>query len=161
MNNLKRSAIALAAFVLMSSVPGAYGQSKQPPTNYVKSSSGSATDAPKGDRGIIASCAAAAEELERSRTLVSALESENHALKERLETEKRTSTLLTELNHTRLSETEVLRAALSATRDSAEAKQDVIAAQEKLIDALKRKKTPLWKRLGDVLVGAAVIAILK
>ena len=161
MKNLKRSMIALWALVLLSSVPGASGQSKTPQTNYAESSSASATDAPKNERGIIAACAAAAEELERTRTLVSALEYENEALKERLDTEKRTSALLEELNRTRNSETEALRAALAAARDSAEARQAVIAAQGKLIEALKKKKDPIWKRLGGVLVGAALIALLK
>ena len=161
MKNLKEWAIALAVLAMMSGVPAAFGQSNRPQTNYATGSNGSATDAKKDERGIIAACAAAAGELESSRQLVSALESENGALKERLETEKRTAGLLTELNRTRLSETEALQAALAAARDSAEARKDVIAAQEKLIEALKKKKTPLWKRLGDVLVGAAVIAVLK
>jgi hypothetical protein len=89
------------------------------------------------------------------------LENENAALSARLDTEKKATALLSELNESRKSETASLREALAAKNEAIAAKDAVIAAQEKLIDALKKKKTSPWKRLGDILIGAAVIAVLK
>ena len=74
----------------------------------------------------------------------------------RLETEKRTTALLTELNETRKSETETLRTALAAKNEALTAKNAVIASQDKLIETLKHKKSSPWKRLGDVLIGVGV-----
>jgi hypothetical protein len=65
------------------------------------------------------------------------------------------------LNETRKSENDALRAALAAKNETIAAKDAVIAGQDKLIDALKQKKTSPWKRLSDVLLGAAIFAILK
>ena len=104
---------------------------------------------------------AAAVELEKTRVLVSALESENRALNERLETEKRTTAIFTELNETRKSESEALRAAVTAKNETITAKDMVIASQDKLVAALKGKKQSPWRRIGDVLIGAAIFAILK
>ena len=104
---------------------------------------------------------ATAVELEKSRVLIAALESENTALKERLETEKRTAEILTELAGTHKSESEALRSAIAAKNETIAAKDAVIASQDKLIAALKQKKSSPWRRLGDVLIGAAVFAILK
>jgi len=104
---------------------------------------------------------ATAVELEKSRVLIAALESENTALKERRETEKRTAEILTELVGTHKSEAEALRSAVAAKNETIAAKDAVIASQEKLIEALKKKKSSPWRRLGDVLIGAAVFAILK
>jgi septal ring factor EnvC (AmiA/AmiB activator) len=110
---------------------------------------------------LASACAAAVDELTASRTLIDTLENENAALKTRLETEKRTTALLTELNETRKSETEALRTALAAKNETLTAKDAVIASQGKLIETLKRKKSSPWKRIGDVLIGAAIFAILK
>ena len=104
---------------------------------------------------------AAADDLEKTRVLVRELESENLLLTERLETEKRTTALLTELNETRKSESEALRITVAAKNETIAAKDAVIASQDKLIETLKRKKASIWRRLGDVLIGAAAIAILK
>lgn len=101
------------------------------------------------------------EDLKATRVLVAALESENAALKTRIETEKQTNALLTELNETRKSETEALRGAVAAKNEAIAAKDAVIASQDKLIATLKHKKTSPWKRIGDVLIGAALFAILK
>jgi len=49
----------------------------------------------------------------------------------------------------------------SANRASETHKDAAIAAQEKLIDHLKTKKRSVWSRIGDILLGAGVIAILK
>jgi hypothetical protein len=110
---------------------------------------------------LASACAAAADELAASRTLIDALETENAALKERLDTEKRTTALLTELNETRKSETEALRTALAAKNETFTAKDAVIAGQDKLIETLKRKKSSPWKRIGDVLIGIGVAVVLR
>ncbi len=104
---------------------------------------------------------ATAVELEKTRVLVSALESENKALKNRLETEKRATTLLTELSQTRKSESDALKAAVAAKNETIAAKDTVIASQDKLIDALKHKKTSPWRRIGDILIGAGIFSVLK
>lgn len=150
--------------VLMSSVHAAYGQSTQTPQSSVPSSPGSATRASKRDgrkTEVIGSCMAAAVDLEKTRALAGELENENRLLTERLETEKRTTALLTELNETRKNEGDALRLAVAAKNETIVAKDDVIASQDKLIESLKRKKTSLWRCLGDVLIGVAAIAVLK
>lgn len=104
---------------------------------------------------------AAAEELTRARVLIDKLETANKLLVERLETEKRASALLQELNDTRRSETEALKTALAAKDETIAAKNAVIATEEKLIETLKRKKSSPWKRVLDVLAGIGVGAILR
>ncbi len=104
---------------------------------------------------------AAAVELEKTREFVSALDAENGVLKERLVTEKRISTLFAELSVSQKSEAEALRAAIAAKNETITAKNSVIAAQDKLAATLKSKRPSLWRRLGDVLIGAAAIAVLK
>lgn len=104
---------------------------------------------------------ATAVELEKTRVLVSSLESETRGITDRLETEKRAVAILTELNETRRSESDALRAALTAKNETITARDAVIAAQDKLIAALKTKKPSPWRRIGDVLIGAAAFAILK
>ena len=93
--------------------------------------------------------------------LIGSLEDENAALKERLETEKRATALLAELNETRKAESNALRATVAAKNETITAKDAVIASQDKLIATLKTKKTSPWRRLGEVLIGAAVFAVLK
>lgn len=124
------------------------------PTNSANGSPNSATRA-------INSCAAALADLEKSRELIAALENENAALVRRLEIEKAASALLAELNETRSSENEALRQTIRAKNETIAAKNDVIDAQKELNRALERKKPSLLKRIGDVLLGAAVIAVLK
>ncbi len=104
---------------------------------------------------------ATVDELEKTRVLVTALENENRAVKERLETEKRTTAILAELNDTRKSELDTLRSAITAKNETIAAKDSVIASQDKLIASLKTKKTSPWRRLGDLLTGVAIFAILK
>jgi len=111
--------------------------------------------------GLIQACTAAVGELSASRELISALDAENAALKERLDTEKRATQLLGELNETRKSETEALRAAIAAKNEALTAKDAVIASQDKLIGTLKQKKSSPWKRLGDVLIGVGVGVLLR
>lgn len=101
-----------------------------------------------------------ADELLASRVLVDELESENRLLAERLETEKQTTALLTELNQTRKSEIDALRQSLAAKNETIAAKDAVIATQDKLIGSLKSKRSSPWKRLGDVLIGAGAAVLL-
>ena len=54
-----------------------------------------------------------------------------------------------------------MRITVAAKNETIAAKDAVIASQDKLIETLKRKKASIWRRLGDVLIGAAAIAILK
>lgn len=100
-------------------------------------------------------------ELAASRVLIDALERENAALKRRLETETAANALLTELNAVRKSETETLRTALAAKNETIAAKDAALAAQEKLIAELRRKKTSVWKRIGDIAIGAVAGAVLR
>ena len=93
--------------------------------------------------------------------MVGLLERENELLKERLETEKRASSLLAELSESRHAENAALRGAIAAKNESIVAKDAVIASQEKLIGALKNRKSSPWKRLGDVLIGVAAGMVLK
>jgi septal ring factor EnvC (AmiA/AmiB activator) len=106
-------------------------------------------------------CAAAVSELEASRRLIDLLERENRLVKDRLETETRTSAILTELNASRKAENEALRTALAAKTETLAAKNEVIASQQKLIDTLRTKKSSPWKRLGNILIGVAAGVILR
>lgn len=111
--------------------------------------------------GVVEACAAAVEELVKSRELLTVLEKENELLRVRLETEKEMMALLAELTEIRKQENAALVEALTARRGEAAAQGAVIAAQDELITALrKRKRSPL-ARIGDVLLGAGIIAILR
>ncbi|MFN2502147.1 MAG: hypothetical protein ABR530_09060 [Pyrinomonadaceae bacterium] len=110
---------------------------------------------------VIPACMAAADELAKSRVLVTALESEITVARQRLDTEKQTTAILTELNSTRRAEADALRQAVTTKDETIAAKDGVIAAQDKLVDALKKKRPSPWRRIGDILVGVAVAAILK
>ena len=93
--------------------------------------------------------------------MIDALETENAALKSRLETEKRANALLNELNETRRAETEALKATVTAKNETIAAKDAAIAAQDKLIGSLKTKKRSVWSRIADIAIGAAIGAILR
>ena len=161
-------AVALSAHVM-------FAQSSQPQTNSAGNSPSSDTSASRqpaervnsprirtgASQGLINSCMAAVDDLKAHRELADALTSENDALRTRLETEKRTTAMLTELNETRKSETDALRETVAAKNEAIAAKDAVIASQDKLIETLKKKKSSPWKRSGDVLIGAALIAVLK
>jgi len=109
----------------------------------------------------LSACSAAADELNASRVLIDALDAENAALKSRLATEQQLSSLLTELNDTRRAENDALRTTVAAKNETIAAKDAAIASRDKLIEALKRKRPSPWRRLGDILIGAAAIAVLK
>jgi len=104
---------------------------------------------------------AVAVELEKTRVLADALETEKRVAVERLDTERRTTALLTELAATQRSEADALRAAIQAKNETIAAKDNVIAAQEKLTASLKAKRPSLLRRIGDMLAGAAAVAIFK
>ena len=104
---------------------------------------------------------AAAIELEKTRVLAETLETENTLLKERLTSEKQMVSVLSELNQTRAAEAEGLRSAIESKNETIKAKDAVIIAQDKLVEALKAKRPSTWRRMGDILIGAAAIAVLK
>jgi chromosome segregation ATPase len=110
---------------------------------------------------LLSACNAAADELRASRDLIGALETENAALRSRLETERRANELLDELNETRRAESEALKSTVAAKNETIAAKDAAIAAQDKLIATLKTKKRSPWARIADILLGAGLIAILK
>ena len=110
---------------------------------------------------IVAACAAAVDELKASRELIDAQVSENAELKTRLDTEKRATAILLELNETRKSESDALKATVAAKNETIAAQDKVIASQDKLTAALKTKKRSPWSRVGDILIGAAIFAVLK
>ena len=173
MRNLKLSAVMLVLLGVMSSVPGGYAQSTPPPTNSAPGSPRSDTHASKSDAftrsaaetaeavTLTRACAAAVSELEASRRLIDLLDRENTMLKDRLETETRTTAILTELNTNRKAESEALKIALAAKSETLGAKDEVIASQQKLIGSLKTKKSSPWKRLGDILIGVAAGMVLR
>jgi biotin synthase-related radical SAM superfamily protein len=172
MKNLKLSAVMSVLLGVMSSGPALYAQSTPPPTNSAPVSRISATRVSKSDAftrspetakavTLTRACAAAVAELEASRRLIDLLERENGLVKDRLETETRTTAILTELNESRKAESDALRTALAAKTETLAAKDEAITAQQRLIDSLKAKKSSPWKRLGDILIGAAAGMILR
>jgi len=108
----------------------------------------------------VSACSATADELIATRALIDALEREKAALKQRLEIEKQTTQLLTELDQTRKSESEALQSTIAAKNGALSAKDAVIASQDKLIEALKKKKSTPWKRIGGVLIGIGLGTVL-
>ena len=76
---------------------------------------------------LINACAAAVDELAATRRLAGALDRENAALRDRIETASRMEAVLKDLNESRRSETEALRSALAA-------KNETIAAKEKAME---------------------------
>lgn len=101
------------------------------------------------------------EEIRLADRLIAALESENAALRLRLETEKAANATLRELNETRRAESDALREALAAKNEAIAAKDAALAAQEMLIADLKKRRGSLWKRLGDIAIGAVLGAVLR
>lgn len=101
------------------------------------------------------------DELTLANRLIDALERENAALKTRLDTERGANAILIELNETRTRESDTLRETVKARNETIAAKDSVITAQDKLIGELKTKRTSIWKRIGDIAIGAAVGAVLR
>jgi len=160
MKNYKHLTLIPIVLAAMSIVPVAYAQSKQPPPNSAGNSPNSATDA-DGHARVVQACSAAVGELKASRILIEALDVENASLRSRLETEKRLTATLGELNETRKSETESLRIAITAKNETLAARDAVIERQDKLIGTLKAKRPSIWRRVGDILIGAGAAVILK
>lgn len=104
---------------------------------------------------------AAAIELENSRSMIATLEAENAAVRERLETEKRLTSVLAELSATQKAESAALRSALEAKDETIRAKDAVITAQDKYAAELRSRTRSPWRRVGDVLIGVAAAALLK
>jgi uncharacterized protein YicC (UPF0701 family) len=178
MNNYKRLKLIPILLASLSIAHVAFGQSPPLQTSSAESSKNSDTaadrsseaQAHKGERDLtakartadlIGACAATADELAKTRTLVDALEHENQAVKERLDTEKRLTETMQDLIETRRQESDALRTALSAKNEAIAAKDAVIDSQARSIETLKKKRASPWRRLGDVLIGAAVFAIFK
>ena len=115
----------------------------------------------KNERGLVAACVAAAEELAASREANAALEKENAALLSRLSDEKRMNDLLTELNETRRKEAGALRQTIDAKNETIAAKDAALKAQDELIAKLKGKRSSPWKRTGDILIGVGAAVLLK
>lgn len=120
----------------------------------------SATRANDAARAVTA-CAAVANELAETRRLVTALEAENRALRERVTAAKRLEDSLTALAETQRLEADALRRSIEARDRAIAAKDSVIAKQEEAIAELKRRKDSPWKRVGYILIGAAAASILK
>ena len=152
-----RKLLIPALLAVLATVHAAHAQDRQPRTNSAK---GSPTSDTRASRALSA-CDAAIGELAASRTLIDALDDENAALKSRLATERQTAGILNELNETRRGESAALREALMAKTETIAAKDSVIVAQEKLIGTLKIRPTSIWKRVGDVMLGAAAALVLK
>jgi len=110
---------------------------------------------------VINACAAAANELTVTRELVKALEREGLGLRQSLDLSKQAEAVLTEINMARQAEVEALRTVIAAKNDAITAKNAALESQNNLIAELKRRKSSVWKRLGDALIGAAAAAILK
>lgn len=139
-----------------------YAGSKAQPPNSAESSPKPATRAnDPGASQIINACAAAVDELSATRRLAAALERENAALRDRLETASHIQAVLKELSETRRGEAEALRAAVTAKNETITAKDAAIAKQDTLIAELKKRKSSPWKRVGDVLIGVAAAMVLK
>ncbi len=119
-----------------------------------------ATDA-KTDAAILGACSAAADELSRTRVLVSALESENAAVKARLESEQKIASVVEQIATSRAAESAALRAAVKAKDETIAAKDALVANRNALIETLRKKPRSPLKRIGDILIGAAIFAIFK
>jgi len=129
--------------------------------NSAADSKASATPAKKNEGGVVAACAAAAEELAASREAIASLEKANAALTARLSDEKRMNAILTELNETRRTESEALRQTIAAKNETIAAKDAAIKAQDELIAKLKTKRSSPWKRIGDILIGVGAAVLLR
>lgn len=160
MKNSKIQKLLPVLLVLVSSVPAAMSQSvpSPPPSPSAKSSPPSAT---RADAALRQACLSAAADLEATRRLTDALTAENAALTERLDAEKLASAELTRLAAVRGSEADAVRLSYTAATRVIAAKDAEIAARDRLIESLRKKRASPWRRLGDILIGAAAVAILK
>src|SRR5688500_15024709 len=163
MKNSNKLKTLLILPAIMSAVLVLCGPSKAQPPSSAQNSPPSAirVSNTESEAAAVNACSAAADELRQVRALVTALEKENSALRQRLEVAVRTETILVELNGARQSEAEALRLTVAAKNETIAAKDAALARQDELVEQLRRRKTSPWKRLGDVLVGIGVAAILR
>lgn len=150
---------AMLAAVLMLS--GVKAQSPQIPPTSVKSSLPSAIRAKGDEHALAAACSQAADELSAVRAFAASLESQARELRTALAAERELNALLTELAATQKAQTKALTATIDAKNEALDAKGRTIAAQEELIGNLKQKRSSIWRRVGDVLLGAGAAIILK
>ena len=68
---------------------------------------------------------------------------------------------LKEAEAVRGSEVDAVRLSYSAATRVIAAKDAEIAARDRLIESLRKKRASPWRRLGDILIGAAAVAVLK
>lgn len=161
MKNLRRIMPVFALLAIALSVQNAHAQSTKASMNSAEGSKASATAAKRDERGVIAACAAAAEELAASREAISLLEKENSALTARLSDEKKMNAILNELNETRRAESDALRRTIEAKNETIAAKDAAIKAQDELIAKLKAKRSSPWKRIGDILIGVGAAVLIR
>ena len=145
--------------VIMFAAFAAFAQSPSPRTNSAESSP--KQDIRASEQALRDACADAAADLTATRKLADVLGAENALLKQRIATAERTAEILTELNETRKAETAALAETLKAKNETIAAQAELIRNQDELAAKLKGKKRSLLGRIGDVLLGAAAIAILK
>lgn len=164
MKNSNKCKTILILLGMMSAVLAACVQLKAQTSNSAPSSPPSGIPANNQEVPtvkVINACAAAANELTVTRELVKALEREGLGLRQSLDLSKQAEAVLTEINMARQAEVEALRTVIAAKNDAITAKNAALESQNNLIAELKRRKSSVWKRLGDVLIGAAAAAILK
>ena len=160
MKRSKNFKLLLILLVTMFGAHAAFAQSPLPPANSAKSS-------PKPDiraaneNAIRNACADAAEDLKATKKFAEALDAENGLLKKQLETANETAAIYKELNETRKAETDALRETIKAKNETIAAQAELIATHEKLAEKLKKRKPSLIRRIGDVLLGAAIFAVLR
>lgn len=104
---------------------------------------------------------AAAVDLESTRELAAELDKKSELLTERLRSEENANGLAAEMIRTQASAISSLKDAIKAKDDAAGSKDAVIAAQEKLIESLRRKRSSPWSRIRDILIGAGAVLIFK
>jgi hypothetical protein len=138
----------------------AFAQSPSRPTNSAENSPKQDTRA-ANEQAVRDACADAATELIATRKLADALAAENALLKQRIATAERTAEIFAELDESRKAENAALNEALKAKNETIEAQTRLIRTQEEFAAKLKGKKRSLLGRIGDVLLGAAAIAIFK
>lgn len=163
MKNYKNLSLILTLLAAASVAPDVSGQSNPVRPSSAKSSRISAIPAQneRPTAEITAACSAAADELLETRRLVEALDFENAALVKRLETEREISSLLKKAGDAREAEAAALRSALAAKEETIAAKEAVIENRQQMIEVLKKKSNSPLRRIADLLIGAAVFAVLK
>ncbi len=152
---------SLIAVVIMFAALALCEPSKAQAQTSAGSSPTSVIPAKTDEQKIINACAATAIDLEKTRINEANLESENKALNERLDTERRTTALYAELNETRKGENRALSDTVAAKNETIAAKNQVIEKQDLLVNKLKKNKSSPIEKVGGILVGVALTLLLK